>query len=127
MPTHAIKPHEWGTRVFPQPVSRALPGRIFALGGDEALLLEAGEEIEEGGRRLLVAEEAEAAALAHVVDALEGAAEVAVGVPPGNEAVDVLLGEVVLGGDLGPVRRCGGHAGFEGSEASGGPSHCTPK
>jgi hypothetical protein len=53
----------------------------------------------------LVVEEAEFAALGHVGDDFDGAAEVGVGVPGGDEAVEVGLGEVVFGGDLAQMGR----------------------
>ena len=67
---------------------------------DDAFLAQAGEEVEEAVVGGLVVEEAQLAALAHVGDDFDGAAEVGVGVPGGGEVVEVGFDEVVGVGDV---------------------------
>src|SRR5215471_488531 len=60
--------------------------------GDDLLLLQALEEVEEGIPRLLIGEEAGLAALRHVGHHLDLAAEIRIAVPGGGEAVEIGLG-----------------------------------
>ena len=82
-------------------------------------MAEAGEEVVEAVVGGLVFEEAELAALAHVGDDFDGAAEVGVGVPCGDELVDVGLDEIVGFCDVVPDIFGAGELLFEWSALAG--------
>jgi hypothetical protein len=66
-------------------------------GRKNACLPELIEQLEERRRRGLKAGEAKQSRFRHVVHALEGAAEIAVRMPPGSQPVDLRLGQRVSG------------------------------
>src|SRR5215217_7366923 len=82
--------------------------------GHDPVLLEPVEQLEEAGERRSVAGEPGGPAAGEVGEALHVAAEVAVGVPPRRDAVQVVLAQLLACGELGP-HRCGtGHLLLEG-------------